>query len=113
MLEVRRVTGSEKYVKLKSSTKLLSPKDQFATDDFAEVLSLLVEPADDDSAASIDQMLGELGFVSERPSTVIKLQVLLSSFLMQSARLLSRLERKGEAMVLGIPHDEVILAQTF
>ena len=92
---------------MKKNTKLLSPKDQFATDDFAEVLSPLVEPADENSAASIDQMLGELGFVSERPSTVIKLQVLLSSFLMQSARLLSRLERKGEAMVLGIPHDEV------
>ena len=50
---------------MKNTTKLLSPKDQFATDDFAEVLSPLVEPADDDSAASIDQMLGELGFAKE------------------------------------------------
>lgn len=89
------------------NTKLLSPKDLFATEDFAEVLSPLVEPADEASSTEIQKQLIELGFISERPTTLIKLEVLLSSFLMQSSRLHSRSERKGEPMVIGIPHDEV------
>ena len=89
------------------NTKLLSPKDLFATEDFAEVLSPLVEPADEASSTEIQKQLIELGFISERPTTLIKLEVLLSSFLMQSSRLHSRSERKGEPLVIGIPHDEV------
>ena len=88
-------------------TKLLSPKDLFATEEFAEVLSPLVEPADEASSTEIQKQLVELGFIYERPTTLIKLEVLLSSFLMQSSRLLGRSERKGEPMVIGIPHDEV------
>jgi len=94
------------------NTKLLSPKDLFATEDFAEVLSPMVEPADEAASTEIRKQLIELGFISERPTTLIKLEVLLSSFLMQSSRLHSRSERKGEPMVIGIPHDEVYLAQT-
>ena len=89
------------------NTKLLSPKDLFATEDFAEVLSPMVEPADEAASTEIQKQLIELGFISERPTTLIKLEVLLSSFLMQSSRLHSRSERKGEPMVIGIPHDEV------
>lgn len=89
------------------NVKLLSPKDLFATEDFAEVLSPLVEPADEAAFTEIQKQLIELGFISERPTTLIKLEVLLSSFLMQSSRLHSRSERKGEPMVIGIPHDEV------
>ena len=89
------------------NTKLLSPKDLFATVEFAEVLSPLVEPADEAASSDIQTQLIELGFVSERPTSLMKLQVLLSSFFMQSSRLLSRQERKGEPMVIGIPHDEV------
>ena len=88
-------------------SKLLSPKDLFATEDFAEVLSPLVEPADEEASIEIQKQLIELGFKSERPTSLVKLQVLLSSFLMQSSRLLSRSERKSEPMVIGIPHDEV------
>ena len=88
-------------------SKLLSPKDLFATEEFAEVLSTLVEPADEASSTKIQKQLVELGFISERPTSLVKLQVLLSSFLMQSSRLLSRSERKGEPMVIGIPQDEV------
>ena len=36
---------------MKHATKLLSPKDIFATDEFAEVLSPLVEPADEDASS--------------------------------------------------------------
>jgi len=89
------------------NTKLLSPKDLFAAEDFAEVLSPLVEPADEVASTEILKQLVELGFKSERPTSLVKLQVLLSSFLMQSSRLLSRSERKGEPMVIGIPQDEV------
>ena len=89
------------------NTKLLSPKDLFATVEFAEVLSPRVEPADEAASSEIQTQLIELGFVSERPTSLMKLQVLLSSFFMQSSRLLSRQERKGEPMVIGIPHDEV------
>lgn len=88
------------------STKLLGPDDFFATHKFAEVLSPLVEPADDDTDRLLRDQLHQLGFASERPSTVGKLQVLLASFLMQATRLEGRKERKGEPMVIGIAHDE-------
>ena len=38
---------------MKYATKLLGPKDVFATDEFAEVLSPLVEPADDDTSSVV------------------------------------------------------------
>jgi len=91
------------------STKLLGPDDFFATHKFAEVLSPLVEPADDDTDRLLRDQLHQLGFASERPSTVGKLQVLLASFLMQATRLEGRKERKGEPMVIGIAHDEAYL----
>ena len=88
--------------------KLLGPIDLFANDQFAEVFSPLVEPTDASTSIEINRLLGELGFSSERPSTMIKFKVLLSSFLMQSLRLQCRLERKAEAMVEGIPHDGLL-----
>ena len=92
---------------MKYATKLLGPKDVFATDEFAEVLSPLVEPADDDTSSFLVDQLRKLGFTLERPSSLVKLQVLLASFLMQAGRLESRRDRKGEPMVMGIPHDAV------
>ena len=92
---------------MKQATKLLGPKDVFATDEFAEVLSPLVEPADEDASNVLLDQLKRLGFSSERPTSLTKLKVLLASFLMQSGRLESRRERKGEPMVMGIPHDAV------
>ena len=87
--------------------KLLGPKDLFATDQITKVLSSLVEPTDASISIEIERLLGELGFSSERPSTMIKFKVLLSSFLTRLLRFHCRLERKGEAMVIGIPHDKV------
>lgn len=92
---------------MKHATKLLGPKDIFATYDFAEVLSPLVEPVDDGASSVLIDQLKRLGFTSERPSSLAKLKVLLASFLMQAGRLESRRDRKGEPMVMGIPHDAV------
>jgi len=92
---------------MKHTTKLLGPNDDFTTTEFAEVLSPLVEPADDNASKVLIDRLRRLGFKSERPSTLSKLQVLLASFLMQATRLESRRDRKGEPMVMGIPHDAV------
>lgn len=92
---------------MKHTTKLLGPKDDFTTTEFAEVLSPLVEPADDNASKVLIDRLRGLGFKSERPSTLSKLQVLLASFLMQATRLESRRDRKGEPMVMGVPHDAV------
>lgn len=92
---------------MKHATKLLGPKDIFATDEFAEVLSPLVESADEDVSSALADQLKRLGFASERPTSLTKLKVLLASFLMQAGRLESRRERKGEPMVMGIPHDAV------
>ena len=92
---------------MKHATKLLGPKDVFATDEFAEVLSPLVEPADEDASSVLVDQRKRLGFASERPTSLAKLQVLLASFLMQAGRLESRRDRKGEPMVMGIPHDAV------
>ena len=90
---------------MKHATKLLGPKDVFATDEFAEVLSPLVEPADEDASSVLVDQLKRLGFASERPTSLAKLKVLLASFLMQAGRLESRRERKGDPMVMGIPHE--------
>jgi hypothetical protein len=78
---------------MKHATKLLGPKDVFATDEFAEVLSPLVEPVDEDASSVLLDQLSRLGFTSERPSSLAKLQVLLASFLMQAGRLESRRDR--------------------
>ena len=88
--------------------KLLSPRDLFATDQLAEVLSPLVEPADASASTVIERLLGELGFPSERPSTMIKFKILLPSFLMWSSRLQRRLERKGKVMVIFISHGGIL-----
>ncbi|NBT89120.1 MAG: hypothetical protein EBT51_12620, partial [Flavobacteriaceae bacterium] len=61
---------------MKHATKLLSPKDIFATDEFAEVLSPLVEPADEDASSVLVDQLKRLGFASERPTSLAKLKVL-------------------------------------
>ena len=42
--------------------KLLGPKDLFAIDQFAEVLSSLVEPNDASTSKEIERPVGELGF---------------------------------------------------
>ena len=42
---------------MKHATKLLGPKDIFATDEFAEVLSPLVEPADEDASSALADQL--------------------------------------------------------
>ena len=97
---------------MKHATKLLGPKDVFATDAFAEVLSPLVEPADEDASNVLLDQLKRLGFSSERPTSLTKLKVLLASFLMQSGRLESRRERKGEPMVMGTPR-RCIMAKAF
>lgn len=73
---------------------------------FNQVLSPLVEPATDATAAQIDQLLEGLGCLSDRPSSNAKLRVLLSSFLLQAQRLQDRVERKGGSLLIGWPHDE-------
>ena len=46
---------------MKHATKLLGPKDIFATDEFAEVLSPLVEPADEDASSVLVDQLKRFG----------------------------------------------------
>ena len=88
-------------------TKLLGPKDLFEEVEFHEVLSPLVEPASDQDLMAISGFLNDLGLANNRPTTIRKIVVLLSSLLMQSMRLESRRERRGEPMMIGFPHDEV------
>ena len=88
-------------------TKLLGPKDLFEEVEFQEVLSPLVEPASDQDLMAISGFLNDLGLANNRPTTIRKIVVLLSSLLMQSMRLESRRERRGEPMMIGFPHDEV------
>lgn len=73
---------------------------------FKQILSPLVEPATDATEAKVDQLLEGLGFLSIGPSTNAKLQVLLSSFLLQAQRLQDRIDRKGGSLLIGWPHDE-------
>ena len=87
-------------------TRLLGPKDVFSDTEFGEVVSPVVEPAEDKDWSLINDYLADLGFSGLRPSSTQKLGVLLSSFLMQSMRLEGRRERHGEAMLIGWPHDE-------
>ena len=92
--------------------RLRSPEDEesiqflFNGNDFAEVLSILVEPQGETTIKSIDDLLMELGLQSDRPTSKQKLRVLLSSFLIQAKRLQDRQERKGSQMILGIPSTE-------
>ena len=86
-------------------TRLLGKKEPFGGADFDEVLSPLLEPADEAGKAIITRMLQDLGLLSERASTNKKLLVLLSSFLNQVIRLKARLDRDGNEMVMGYPHD--------
>ena len=79
-------------------TRLLGPKDVFSDTEFGEVVSPVVEPAEDKDWSLINDYLADLGFSGLRPSSTQKLGVLLSSFLMQSMRLEGRRERRGEAM---------------
>lgn len=92
-------------------TKLLSSKkdlerNPFAGVQFNEILSPIIEPATETDTAAIDQLLSDLGCLSDRPTANAKIRVLLSSFLMQSQRLENRVERKGGRMIIGWPHDE-------
>lgn len=89
-------------------TKLLGPDDMsfFPIHEYREVLSPVVEPADDATEEVISRHLNKLGFVNSRPSSLKKLSVLLCSFLMQSMRLQGSVERRGGSLIIGWPHDE-------
>lgn len=86
-------------------TKLLGPKDVFSDAEFQEILSPIVEPATASDFAVIVDLLERLGLDNLRPTTGQKLSVLLSSFLIQTMRLQGRKEGRGEAMIIGWPHD--------
>jgi len=89
--------------------KLLGHEDGFGstTPEFDEIISPLVEPADNMTLKKVVQLLSDLGFTKERPSSQTKLRVLMSSFLMQAMRLEVRAQRKGSERIIGIPHNEV------
>ncbi len=70
----------------KTKSKNERPDPFYTHPVFKQVLSPLVEPATDDTEAQIDQLLEGLGCLSNRPSTNVKLRVLLSSFLLQAQR---------------------------
>ena len=74
--------------------------------EFNEIVSPLLEPATQDSKAIVDQLLSDLGCLSNRPTTNAKARMLLSSFLMQAQRLENRFVAKGSLMIIGWPHDE-------
>ena len=92
--------------------RLRSPKDEndlefmFLGDEFSEILSILAEPDDETSIERVDQLLTQLGLLSNRPTSNQKFRVLLSSFLIQAKRLQDRQERKGSQMIIGIPSTE-------
>lgn len=92
--------------------RLRSPKDEndlefmFLGDEFSEILSILAEPDDETSIERGDQLLTQLGLLSNRPTSNQKFRVLLSSFLIQAKRLQDRQERKGSQMIIGIPSTE-------
>ena len=89
-------------------TKLISAKTETQPfrHKFNEIMSPQIEPATENSAVAIDQLLADLGCLGDRPTSNAKVRVLLSSFLMQAQRLADRIERKGGRMVIGWPHDE-------
>ena len=88
-----------KLISTKTETMPFRPK-------FNEIVSPQIEPATESSTVAIDQLLTDLGCLGDRPTSNAKVRVLLSSFLMQAQRLEGRVERKGERMIIGWPHDE-------
>ena len=89
--------------------KLISAKEEktvWGRPEFKEIMSPQLEPATESSAAAINQFLVDLECLNGRHTSNAKLQVLLSSFLMQAQRLESHVERKGGRMIIGWPHDE-------
>ena len=84
-------------------TKLISSKTEKMPfrPVFNEILSPQIEPTTESSTAAIYQLLADLGFLGDRPTSTAKVRVLLSSFLMQAPRLKSRVERKGGRMIIG------------
>ena len=92
-------------------TKLLSSdpnalENLFVSDQFAEVLSPLLEPEADADTSIIDGLLHDLGCLSGGTVSNAKMRVLLSSFIVQSRRLEERIRLKGGQMIIGWPHDE-------
>ena len=69
------------------SSNPLSLDNLFPSDEFKEVLSPLVEPETDKDRALVDENLKVLGCYSRRSVSLVKLRVLLSSFLLQAQRL--------------------------
>ena len=94
-----------------NQTKLLSSNPDrldllMESEQFSEVLSPVVQPEAIIDEKRIDQLLMQLGCLSNRTASLRKLHTLMSSFLMQAQRLASRVQRKGGQMVIGWPHDE-------
>lgn len=77
-------------------TKLISTKTETMSfrHKFNEIVSSQIEPAKENSAVAIDQLLEDLGCLGDRPTSNAKVRVLLSSFLMQAQRLADRIDRK-------------------
>ena len=94
-----------------NQTKLLSSNPDrldllFESEQFSEVLSPVVQPQAIIDEKRIDELLTQLGCLSNRTASLRKLHTLMSSFLMQAQRLAKRVQRKGGQMVIGWPHDE-------
>ena len=94
-----------------NQTKLLSSNPDrldllMESEQFSEVLSPVVQPEAIIDEKRIDQLLMQLGCLSNRTASLRKLHTLMSSFLMQAQRLANRVQRKGGQMVIGWPHDE-------
>jgi hypothetical protein len=92
-------------------TKLLSSNPDrldllMESEQFSEVLSPVVQPQAIIDEQRIDELLTQLGCLSNRPVSLRKLRTLLSSFLLQAQRLTNKVQRKGGRMVIGWPHDE-------
>jgi len=94
-----------------NQTKLLSSNPDrldllMESEQFSEVLSPVVQPEAIIDEKRIDELLMQLGCLSNRTASLRKLHTLMSSFLMQAQRLANRVQRKGGQMVIGWPHDE-------
>ena len=94
-----------------NQTKLLSSNPDrldllMESEQFSEVLSPVVQPQAIIDEKRIDELLMQLGCLSNRTASLRKLHTLMSSFLMQAQRLANRVQRKGGQMVIGWPHDE-------
>ena len=94
-----------------NQTKLLSSNPDrldllMESEQFSEVLSPVVQPQAIIDEKRIDELLTQLGCLSNRTASLRKLHTLMSSFLMQAQRLAKRVQLKGGQMVIGWPHDE-------